>query len=369
MNGRERLTAVLNRRRPDRLAWTTLVDGNTLGALGGEWAGLDAIGFGRRLGADLLLLDGWGTARGFASPALVRATAVTESWQDVAGRNVQTLRCPAGELTAVFERGHPRKYPVETLTDLRVLLAIWEGARYQARDDGENFAALDALVAADGVVTRFWGPSTIPRLLEFEMGTAAFYYLLNDHPDEMGTLIDAMHRAEMGAFEALAAGPCQTVILVENTSSFYISPDVYARFNGPHVADFVDSIHRAGKTAILHMCGHVKQLLPQIARTGADGVHALTEPPFGDTPWELALDALGEDCVIIGALNPNTFLRGPVDAIGEALDALYTPRLRRANVCCCAFADGLPVSIERWLAIAQWFERNGGEPEFVCRIR
>lgn len=359
MNGRERLTAVLNRRRPDRLAWTTLVDGHTLGALTGDWAGLDAIGFGRRLGADVLLLDGWGTARGFASPALVWEAAVTEGWQDVGGRNVQTRCCPAGELTAVFEKGHPRKYPVETLADLRVFRAMWEDARYEARDDREAFAAIDALAGPDGVVTRFWGPSTIPRLLEFEMGTANFYYLLNDHPDDMGELIDVMHRVEMGAFEALAAGPCQTVILVENTSSFYISPDVYERFNGPHVADFVEAVHRSGKRALLHMCGHVRQLLPQIARTGADGVHALTEPPFGDTPWELALDALGDDYVILGALNPDAFLRGPVAAIGAALDALYTPRLRRAHVCCCAFADGLSVPIERWLAVADWFERNG----------
>jgi len=354
------MTAVLNRRRPDRLCWTTLVDGNTLGALQGEWAGVSALDFGRRLGADLLLLDGWGTGTGFASPAIVRGGDITQEWEQQGDRGILRTKCPAGVLTGEFERGHPCKYPVGTLEELRICRSIWEATRFDAVDDAANFAAIDGAVGPDGVVTRFWGPSTIPRLLEFDMGTVNFYYLLTDHPAEMAELFDVVHRAEMGAFEALAAGPCDVIILVENTSSFYISPDVYQRFNGPHVSDFVDVVHAAGKTAILHMCGHIRNLLPLIRGTRVDGVHAVTEPPFGDTPWELALDALGEDTIIIGAFNPNVFLRQPVEEIPAALDALYTPRIRRANVCSCCFADGLSVGLDRWQAVAGWFRRNGG---------
>jgi len=359
VTGRERLTAVLSGQRPDRLAWTILADDNTLGALEGRWAGLSAIQFARRLGADSLVLNGWGTPYEFASPAMVRGDRIVGQWQDRHGRTTWRVRTPAGELTAEFERGHPRKYPVGNLAELRIYRSIWEATRFEPRDDAGNFAAIDALVGDDGVVARFWGPSTVPRLLQYDMGTENFYYLLADHPAEMAELLDLMHRVEMQAFEALAAGPCDVIILVENTSTYYVSPEVYERFNGRHVADFVDVVHAAGKTAILHMCGHIRALLPLIKQTNSDGIHALTPPPIGDTPWETALDALGDDLIIIGAFDPNVLLTGPVEEMGPHLDALYTPRLRRSNVILCCFADGITVPIDRFEAVAAWFERNG----------
>jgi uroporphyrinogen-III decarboxylase len=195
-------------------------------------------------------------------------------------------------------------------------------------------------------------------LLEFDAGMINFYYLLNDYPQEMEALINTIHKRELKAFEILAQGPCDVIILCENTSSFYISPEVYRKYNGPHVRDFVDIVHAAGKTAIIHMCGHVKNLLDQIKDTGLDGIHALTPPPTGDTPWELAMDVIGEDLIIIGVLDPTIFILGPVEEIASALDVLYTPRLRRANLILCPFADGIPVPLERFHAVADWMNRN-----------
>ena len=118
-------------------------------------------------------------------------------------------------------------------------------------------------------------------------------------------------------------------------------------------------VHAAGKTAIIHMCGHVKNILDQIKDTGLDGVHALTPPPTGDTPWELALDVIGEDFIVIRVLDPSIFLSSPVDQIAPALDELYTPRLRRANFILWPSADGIPVPLERFQAVADWMNRNG----------
>lgn len=48
----------------------------------------------------------------------------------------------------------------------------------------------------------FWGPSTVPLLLEKIMGFQTFYYLLADCPDEMDGLIRTMHQRELDAFAA-----------------------------------------------------------------------------------------------------------------------------------------------------------------------
>jgi uroporphyrinogen-III decarboxylase len=236
---------------------------------------------------------------------------------------------------------------------------MWAGARYSEADDRPIKARVDAELGGDGIVTRFWGPTAIPRLLELDIGTMGFYYLLHDHPREMRALINTIHAQDLEAFRILAQGPCDVIVLAENTSTFYISPPIYRKYNRPSVQAFVDTVHEAGKVAILHMCGHVKGLMSDFQEIGFDGIHALTPPPTGDTPWELAMDALGDDIVIVGALDPTIWVAGPLAEIPAALDALYTPRLRNANFILCAFADGIPVGLERFKAIAKWMEKNG----------
>ena len=49
----------------------------------------------------------------------------------------------------------------------------------------------------------------------------------------------------------------------------------------------------------------------------------------------------------------------PLEQIGPALNRIYTPRLRRANFCLCAFADGISAPLERFLAVKEWMEQNG----------
>jgi len=235
---------------------------------------------------------------------------------------------------------------------------MWEGARYIAHDETAACRAIEQALGEDGILTHFWGPTTIPMLLETAMGAEQFYYLLADEPARMEELFAVMHARFVEAFQQLAAGPCASVTLCENTSTYYIGPEIYRRYNMPHVRDFVDIMHAAGKVALIHMCGHLFDILPDIKATGLDGIHALTPPPLGNTPWEAALDVLGEELIIIGCIPPNYWLHLPIDEIGDALDALITPRLAAAPFVPCAFSDGIATPLERFYAVQQWMEKR-----------
>ena len=359
MTGRERLSAVLRKQSKDRLPWTTLVDNATLALLPEELRGNGGIDFYKHLGCDIFLLNGWNTPHNFRSPEH-RWPATVEVVEQRAGRRVTILwKTPKGVLTGIFEGPHPVKYPVDSLAAVQLYREMWEGSSFVAHDDSGVLASLDNLIGEHGVVTRFWGPSTIPRLLEEVMGTENFYYLLADHRAEVQGLIETIHQRELTAFKMLADGPCDSVTLVENTSTYYISPEIYRQYNMPHQRDFVDAVKSRGKTAILHMCGHVHGILDLIKETNCDGIHTLTPPPTGNTPWEDALDVLGEDLIIIGCLEPTIFAAGEISRIPATLDALMTPRLREANFVLCPMADGIAVDPARFQAVAEWFRKNG----------
>jgi len=359
MNGRERLSAILNREPVDKLAWTTIVDGATLNNLPDDIKGMSGIDFCRYIGCDIFLLNCWGLSYGFASPSFILPDYVEANYRENNGKAIQELQTPNGTLTRIHRNGHPIKYPVTSLEEVNLYREIWENSQFVEQDDIQVFEKSNEMIGEDGIITRFWGPSTIPKLLEEDMGVENFYYLLNDYPYEMEALINTIHNRELKAFEILAQGPCDVIILCENTSTFYISPDVYRKYNGQHVHDFVEICHSAGKIAIIHMCGHVKNILHLIKDTGLDGIHALTPPPTGDTHWELAWDVFGDGLIIIGVFDPTIFILGKLEEIASALDKLYTPRLRRSNFILCPAADGITVPLERFQAVANWMNQNG----------
>jgi hypothetical protein len=352
------MSAVLRKQPTDRMAWTVLVDNNSLDRFPQALRGGGGIDFYRHLACDIFLLNGWNTPHDFRSPELHWGPDVRTETHLEGRRAITTWHTPCGALTAVWDRSHPVKFPVDTIEAVRIYRAMWEAARYAWVDETETLATLDGLIGDDGVVTRFWGPTAIPQLLELDMGTQNFYYLLADYPDEMDGLIRAIHGRQREAFRHLAAGPWDSVLLAENTSTYYISPRIYEMYNMPHQRECMELVKAAGKVALLHMCGHVRDLLPLIRETGCDGIHTLTPPPTGNTPWEEALDALGEDLVIIGCLDPTMWVAGPVDGIGPALDRLITPRLREANFVLGPMADGIPVPLERFYAIRDWIAAN-----------
>lgn len=359
MTGRERLRRILSRRPADRLAWTTLVDRLSVDLFPEPLRGNGGLDFYKHLGCDVFLLNSWGIKLPIRSPRLDWGPDVRVNSQKDGNRVEVTWDTPRGQLRALYEKGHPLKYPVDSIEAVRLFRGMWEAARYVEEDDADPARDLDALIGDAGVFTRFWGPSVIPRLLENDMGAEHFYYLMADYPEEIDGLIRTMHEKDRTAFALLAKGPWESATLVENTSTFYISPQIYRDYNMPHQRDFVQAVKGAGKPAILHMCGHVRNLLPLIRETGCDGLHALTPPPTGDCPWELALDALGDDLVIFGCLDPTIFAAGPVEQIGPALDTLITPRLRESPFVLAPFSDGIATPIERFYAVRDWVLKNG----------
>ena len=207
-------------------------------------------------------------------------------------------------------------------------------------------------------------PSPVQMLIENECGSENFYYLLQDEPELMGRLIDAMYAKRRIEYEITAQkSPFQLAIPVENTSTTLISPDIYRKYSMPHITEYASIMHRNGKKAIIHMCGLLKNLLPSLKETGIDGIHALTEPTVGDCRFEEALDALGDDLIIIGVLSPTVF-QGPSATEAQirlCVKNTLTDRIRRSRFILWPAIDGLPTPVWRLKAVRDAVEAYGNK--------
>jgi uroporphyrinogen-III decarboxylase len=136
-----------------------------------------------------------------------------------------------------------------------------------------------------------------------------------------------------------------------------ISPDLYRALSLPQIRDYVDVLHAQGKKAVLHMCGHIRELLEPIRETGLDGINAATPPPIGNTSCEDVLDFFGDDFLLFGGVfDPSVLHKADVSSaeLQDYLTRLYTPRLRKANLVLWLAVDGLTTPLQRFLAVGQW---------------
>jgi hypothetical protein len=367
MNSRQRILSLFNGQPAPGLAWNALVDIYTLSAMPAEIQAETVVDFCRRVDCeafqlgDFSLPEAWMVGDPYQT--ILPGIEILEHTEpdDTLVRQTHT---PWGDLRATFRNNHPIRYPVNDRKEIQILKKIWQATKYvEAGDDWlARYRKMEAHIGGSGVYTHFLWPSPVQRLIEYEMGLENFYYLLKDHPVEVEDLMEVMQARWVESLDLLCRKtPAEIIISAENTSTTLISPAIYHQYSLPHLAEFVRVVHSHQKKAVLHMCGWIKHLLGDIRETDLDGVHALTPPTIGDTPFDEAMKVFGNGVTLMGLLdgvvfhNPEATTRD----IQGLLDRMYTPRLRQANFILVVAADGLPTPFWKFEAVQEWMTKNG----------
>jgi len=347
LNGRERLTAAFGGGKPDRMPWAPLIFADTLSLYPAKIRNAGPIEFTKMVGGDVL----WRT-----SACRIQNDALKVTQREDRSRVYVKYKTSIGSLSEIRRQtkfGAPRieKYPVETPNDLKVLEHIMN--HQVAEPDYEGILRADEEVGDSGLVMVFQTTSPVQSLTQVWMGLSGFYSHLLRHRDDLEGLMALMHERNREAYELMAESPAQILCIVENTDVGLASPDTYQRYSLGHVKDYVDIMHRQGKTAMVHMCGKINRLLPLIRQTGLDGIDCLTPSPTGDVDFGHAYEVFGEKFVIHGILNPIKWM--PPDRTREeieaSIDEIAEGVLGRPFILCTA-ADGIPgIPVARFKAI------------------
>jgi uroporphyrinogen-III decarboxylase len=245
----------------------------------------------------------------------------SENWKTI------QYETPVGNLTQQLRRTNEAgqtwfrvEHLIKTVEDLRTYQYLWEcmtprPAYHITSDSIED-------LGEDGLVMGLTPCTPILHLIMYDLGLERTLYFLDDYAKSMHQLMSVMSEKVLAATRLAAGSPLEVGIIPENSGTMLISPKQFGRHCKPLLSEMARIFHKNDKLLLLHACGHLHDLLPQIAETGLDGIESLTPPPTGNVTLSYARKILGPDKTIIGGMDPVWFQQATPREIEEKIEAI-----------------------------------------------
>ena len=294
MTSKERWLAALRLQPVDRLPFWP--------KLGGNYPGTQAAPF-RAMALDALHAWIGSDPHGWVGPGVREKRSHTAVRTEAASGRRRTLyETPLGacelleEFDAPSDSWHPMRFPVQCREDIGRMTAWYDDAAIELDPDGIERARAECARLGAGI-----GESPLMHWVEWLAGVEHAHYLLADYPGEVEALFAAMHRVLLRRAELMAAhNPADVCYMVENTSTTLISPEQYDRYCFRHLGEYGRITRAAQRILVLHMCGHLKRLLPRLAQLPVEAFEAFTSPTLGNTSLLDGRTACPGQCLIGG---------------------------------------------------------------------
>lgn len=214
---------------------------------------------------------------------------------------------------------HPVEFPVHTREDVEVLTEWMADGRVELDDGALRQAQAVAADPRRPCLAVNLGTSPLMDFLQHLAGVDQGQYLLADCPAEVSGLFAAMHGVLRRKAETVCATtPADFLYLTENTSTTLHSPAQFKAYASPYIREVAGLALAHDKPLLLHMCGHLKALLPELETLPVAGFEAFTSPAVGNTTLADGRAACPGKC-LIGGTNAALWLQ-PAERIIATLE-------------------------------------------------
>lgn len=235
---------------------------------------------------------------------------------------------------------HPAEFPIKTVEDIKIMTQWYtditndvDTQLLKKSVEQYNSYGDTAIVTTSAASKEIRCESPIMTFLEWHAGIVNGQYLIADYTEEVETLFDVMHEDLKSKVRIVSENsPADAVYMVENTSTTLISLSQYAKYCFDYINEYAEIIKSNNKFCGLHMCGHLKNLLPQLNLTKADFFEALTPPSVGNTDLVTAR-AMCPNKAFLGGTGANMWIgseKDLIDYIDSQVNAL--PHLRGIGI-------------------------------------
>jgi len=221
---------------------------------------------------------------------------------------------------------HPIEFPIKNLDDIKIMTEWFSDCSIELDEKQlEETRRNLKMIGSQFVTSTSIGESPLMLWVEWLAGMPRAHFLLNDYKNEVEGLFEAIHRNLLKKTEIVCEyHPCDLLFFTENTSTTLISPAQYRQYCFRHIQDYGLTVKNADRLLVLHMCGKLKALLPDLSRLPVAAFEAFTSPPVGDTSLLDGRTTCPDKC-LIGGTNAMLWKRDAKDIIGkirEDLDVL-----------------------------------------------
>ncbi|HHW49087.1 MAG TPA: hypothetical protein GXX14_10815 [Clostridiaceae bacterium] len=204
---------------------------------------------------------------------------------------VETFSTKYGDCTRIwrFDKAsqsyHPVKMPVESVEDIKRMIEYYNDcAALLDRERLENSKRAYEAIGDKALVVTFIGESPLMDFIENLAGIEKGHYFLFDYTELVEELFEAMQKCLLERVRLIAEyNPADMFYMVENTSTTLISPQQFRNYCIRHIREYEEIIDKHERILALHMCGHLKDLLPDLAKLSARVFEAFTSPTVGNT--------------------------------------------------------------------------------------
>jgi len=203
------------------------------------------------------------------------------------------------------------EHPVKTKNDWKTLAFIYENMRIIP--DSAGFKDDVKVLGEEGLYVPAIGTeykTCFQGLVEHWVGTEELAYALADTPELVGDCLNVMKQRALETVKAsLETDAAEAFIFWEDSSTTNISPAFFEKYAAPEISEWAKLIHEENRLIIHHACGHIKDLLPYMAKTGIDAIESVSPPPTGNIEiWDAAAN-LPDGIALIGGIEPVNFLK------------------------------------------------------------
>ncbi len=312
MTSRERVLAVLNRKRADRIVvcpniWQWFDYHKAEKILPSELADcVDQVDAMKRLGFDVCTRNAGG--------APVTTYHQTEIMDEPGG--IQRMITPRGELrlrVVMEEESHTSfvtEFWVKSKEDLRIYQAAVEDREVHL--DTAGYEALKNRIGDHGIamVPLLCSPL---KLLHIIAGLETSCFLLADAPEACEALFEVYTGQVMRLADECCRSSAEVFMTMDNLDSLSHSPRLLRQYGIPFYQALGDKLRSAGKLLFSHACGHLKKIRPEIRESRLDGIEGIAPPPLGDLSIADAL-AISDSFIANGGMTVHVLEKEGPDA-------------------------------------------------------
>ena len=138
-------------------------------------------------------------------------------------------------------------------------------------------------------------------------------------------LVEAITDHQLDIVDRMVQTPLDGILFSDDwgyQAGVLIGADRWRKFIKPHLKRLYDRVHQAGKIALNHVCGSVREILPDIIDIGLDVLESVQPEAAGMNPYELKAE-FGSGITFWGGLgSQSTIPHGTPQEIKEEVQRL-----------------------------------------------